>query len=110
VDSHLGTDSSPRHGVGSVTTCASCGAEIIWCRTDTGKRMPVDAHPATDGNFILDGDPQLPTARSVARVDSEPGQPLHRSHFATCPHADRYRRTTVLGPDRPAPHQHLFGE
>ena len=39
--------------------CKSCGAEVWWIRTFSGKNMPVDR----DGT----------------------------SHFATCPHADRWR-------------------
>lgn len=45
--------------------CRSCGEPIIWCVTESGKRMPVD----------------VPT-------DDEPTT----SHYATCPDADRWRK------------------
>lgn len=72
-----------------MSTCRSCGAEIIWALTDSGKRMPVDAEPVEGGNLRLipDGD--------VVRVEvvMGGGAPLqHRPHFATCPEADIWRR------------------
>jgi DNA modification methylase len=33
-----------------VTACRSCGAEIRWARTFTGKLMPLDAAPNPAGN------------------------------------------------------------
>lgn len=45
--------------------CRSCGAPILWCVTEKGKKMPVD----------------VPT-------DDEPTT----SHFATCPNAEAWRK------------------
>lgn len=28
-------------------TCRSCGAEIVWGRTNNGKAMPIDPEPVT---------------------------------------------------------------
>lgn len=71
-------------------TCDTCGAPVIWCRTETGKRMPVDTQPAHDGNLRLtDPDSALPTARPASRGGDSP---LHRSHFASCPDASHHRR------------------
>lgn len=68
------------------STCRSCGAPIIWAHTPNGKSMPLDAEPDPTGNIVLDD--------GTARV--EPNQTLtgtrHTSHFATCPHAETWRK------------------
>lgn len=68
-------------------TCSSCGAAIIWVRTERGKPMPVDAKP--EKRFTLDPlavrlNPSAPP--SALLVDT------YVSHFATCPHADQHRK------------------
>jgi hypothetical protein len=55
--------------------CSSCGKPIVWFRTKTGKRMPVDAETTKP----TDAEHQLDLSR-------------HKSHFATCPYADQHRR------------------
>lgn len=55
--------------------CRSCKALVVWFRTPKGKRMPVDE--AT--TLPTDAEHQLDLTR-------------HKSHFATCPHADEHRR------------------
>ncbi len=57
------------------TECRSCGAIIMWMRTKSGKRMPVNY-----GSIPLN-DPGV--------FDPERG---HISHFATCPNADKHRK------------------
>jgi len=54
--------------------CMSCGADIVWFRTKSGKRMPVDE-------------------RSTEPTDREDQLNLQRhvSHFATCPNASQHR-------------------
>lgn len=69
--------------------CSSCGAEIEWVTMrDSGKRMPVDAKPASfvvlvasDGSPVVSGD----GAKGVVVTG-------RLSHFATCPDADKHRR------------------
>jgi glutamate/tyrosine decarboxylase-like PLP-dependent enzyme len=56
--------------------CQSCGLPIVWFRTKTGKRMPVDAKTTQP----TDREDQLDLKR-------------HTSHFATCPQADAWRRS-----------------
>ena len=55
--------------------CYSCGAEVVWFITKNKKRMPVDEATTrpTDSAHQLD----------LTR---------HKSHFATCPNADRHRK------------------
>jgi hypothetical protein len=55
------------------SVCRTCGVPIYFFITGAGKRMPVDAS-------------------SVAPGDTELDLKKHRSHFATCPYADRYRK------------------
>jgi hypothetical protein len=55
--------------------CRSCNKPIYWVR-NSGSSMPLEVLPAED-------DHQLPTATKDGRGTS---------HFATCPHADAWRR------------------
>lgn len=76
--------------------CRSCSAVIIWARTAAGSRMPVDLEPAEGGTVLLSGSRVRPTATVVspgqAAAAAAAGQELRKSHFATCPRADRHRR------------------
>ena len=77
--------------------CKACGATILFIRTPAGKSMPVDFEPVpywqkagtrekivtTNGEVLsceLEGD--LNTATGLG----------FRPHWATCPHADSFRR------------------
>lgn len=76
--------------------CRSCFAPIIWAVNDhTGSRMPVDSEPVEGGNVILTwGRPgEAPTATVLGRdAASVSAQPLYKSHYATCPHANQWRK------------------
>jgi hypothetical protein len=52
--------------------CRSCGAEIVFLRTASGNKTPVNAETVEPGD-----------------VDYEPGR--HVSHFSTCPQASAWR-------------------
>lgn len=77
-----------------VAHCDSCKAPIIWTVTDHAQRMPVDAQPVDansgGGNVVL-----TPGRPVRARVVTNPanlfGKTVYRSHFATCPYAERHR-------------------
>jgi hypothetical protein len=77
--------------------CNSCGAAIIWAETITGRRMPLDLEPSTDGNIILGTRHQqaplalVQTAQTLARLIAK-GEKLYTSHFATCEFAAQHRR------------------
>jgi len=73
--------------------CSSCSAPIVWANTATGKKMPLDAQPHPLGNLVMD------EAGNVGPPDAWPGNlgtpdltKRYRSHFATCPQADRHRK------------------
>lgn len=76
-----------------VATCKRCSAEMIWCRTGRGKKMPVDAEPTAAGLFVLEGDEQDPLAHRLANdaAATYTGE-KYTSHFATCPNADEFRQ------------------
>lgn len=96
--------------VGSSPRCRSCGAPIFFGRTAKGRRMPLDPAPVEDGNVIVDQDMRLLDKLASAYVgDSPPPEgapvrvlhkfelidpdvPRYRTHFASCPAADRHRR------------------
>lgn len=70
-----------------MSLCRSCQAEIRWVKTTTGKQMPVDLRPVSDGNVaIVNGIAEL-----VAPFTGG-DEPRYVSHFATCPHAREHRR------------------
>lgn len=72
--------------------CSGCAAPIIWTVTSKGKAMPVDADPVSVGRgFRLeehDGD----EVRAVFTAEPDAGEKLYVSHFASCPHANAFRR------------------
>lgn len=77
--------------------CTSCQAEIVWTVTVTGTRMPVDLAPYATGNVRLDLDGF--TIRATVTPDATPDMfdPTdsgfrYLSHFATCAHADEWRK------------------
>lgn len=53
--------------------CKSCGAEIVWLKTNNNKNIPVDR------NSIIDEDATI----------FDPNQMI--SHFATCPDSEKWR-------------------
>lgn len=71
--------------------CRSCGELMIWCRTQKGKRNPMDAEPSDHGTFQLveQDDPEGPLAVYNPNWSGE----KHLSHFTTCAHADQHRRS-----------------
>lgn len=83
--------SSARYGGNTVVAdagrCRTCGAPIIWARSArTGRPMPLDARPTTAGTFVI-------VQGSIAMYS--PGTPgdRYRSHFASCPDADKHRKS-----------------
>ncbi len=79
--------------------CRSCGQPIRFVATEKGSTMPLDLEPdEVKGNisvvkrvgYIIPAD-ALPQARSD-------GSPLYVSHFATCPEADKHRKSQPRKP------------
>ena len=77
-----------------IEPCRSCTQPVIWAKTKTGKRMPVNAEPSEDGNIRLariNGGPYADVL-SPARLAAGTQEPLRTSHFVTCPDAPAWRR------------------
>ncbi len=84
------------------TNCRTCAADIVWCTTEKGRKMPVDAAASADGNIRVIGthrdEQDRPTPRiRVARDDEAAAAlfddaPRYLSHFTTCPNAKAWRR------------------
>ena len=84
----------------SFSTCKSCGAPIMWLKTDKGKWMPVDIKteqfypdPVGAKTYIMnDGH----TMRGTPAPKDKEVLPCvasgNVSHFATCPNASQHRR------------------
>jgi hypothetical protein len=68
-------------------TCKSCGAAIVWVvMFPSGARMPLDAKPLRGLIRIELGVPDTGHSRG------KEAEPLHLSHFATCPNAAQHRK------------------
>lgn len=75
--------------------CRSCGADVLWAKTDAGKSMPLDPEPVDDGNVLLYRTPEGLRAVVMSKGDHVPDNASrHKTHFATCPNAERHRRRT----------------
>ena len=82
-----------------MATCRSCSSPIRWAYTDRDKRIPLDPNPlgpedSLKGAFTLADDCDGNTfATAALPLDRVLRRPLYRSHFATCPHAGKWRRS-----------------
>jgi hypothetical protein len=82
-----------------MSRCSSCGAPILWARTERGKRIPLDREP-----FAGDDPRGLFVLRELGRGVVGPlalavtpaafaDEPRYRAHFASCPQAAEHRRS-----------------
>lgn len=71
-----------------IATCRSCHARICWALTTAnGRRQPIDATPAEDGNLaVTHGADGLLYVRSLTKAhpDPRPGEWRAMPHHATC--------------------------
>lgn len=74
-----------------VSACRGCGAKIIWIITPAGRRMPLDFEPVGNALWVID--PNNEGAESPRAFPAAP----RKSHFASCPHADAFRKGEVPG-------------
>ena len=77
-----------------MSDCRTCGAPILWAKTERGKNIPLDPEPCDDGNLAVSSVPGGLLARAVGANSPAllAGLPRHVSHFVTCPQADQHRK------------------
>ena len=69
--------------------CRSCSVPILFIvTTTTGRPMPLDPDPRSDGNVVIEADGR---ARTLKLGEEHPG-PRYMSHFVTCVDAARWRK------------------
>jgi hypothetical protein len=70
----------------AATTCERCQAEILFVRTDNGKKMPIDAKPSPDGNIAVSRNVVGTHVGHALRAGESPipGERRHLAHFASC--------------------------
>jgi hypothetical protein len=75
-----------------IDLCRDCQAPVIWCLTESGARMPVDAKPIKKV-MVLKINPKNPGGPPIAKFVNQ-----HESHFASCPAAASRRGTGTQNP------------
>ncbi len=72
--------------------CRSCKAPLLWVRTAAfDSLMPLDADPVPDGNIVLiDGKAHVMKGDLFEPFIDD--RPRYKSHHATCPEADKWRK------------------
>lgn len=90
--------------------CHACGAMIHLLKTHNDRKAPVDCVPRRVAlHDIAEGTNQLYNA-SGHNVRMEVGEIGFMSHFATCPHADRFRKKRPAKKEDPLPSPEVFGK
>lgn len=80
-----------------MSTCRSCGKEIIWIKMKSGKSMPVDPYKHTviigKGNETLVTQDGNIIHGKFASYEEGANASGYVSHFSTCPFANEHRRS-----------------
>jgi len=85
----------------SINKCRSCGADIVWAKTEKEKTMPVDVRRSERGKLILYSEVFAGTDETVGPYRIRTATPaesdflhgnLWLSHFATCTNATFHRK------------------
>lgn len=82
--------------------CRDCAAEVVWCRTPKGARMPLNAEESNNGNVLLMSPSEPVQGRLgilavtlsgdvLERARSELAR-LYTSHHVNCPNAKNRRK------------------
>ena len=77
--------------------CHTCGAPILWCVTERGKRIAIDLAPSPDGTHVKlrkewDGE-QWNKIVAYVPIDDRPYITFNRytCHWETCPNSKKNR-------------------
>lgn len=71
----------------NVKQCRSCGAPIIWSKTENNKLIPINLEAKLGGNVELR---EGGTLAIVVKPDQTKRR--YQSHLATCPDATKHRK------------------
>ena len=72
-----------------LSQCSKCNKHIYWVVTENGKNMPIDSYPSDNGNIIFVNE----LAHVLKKGEPVPdGARRYVSHYATCPHAEHFRK------------------
>lgn len=81
------------------TKCRGCGKEICFIKSINGKSIPVDPDPIRflpEDNYekfvMMDGTVQRGREYDGDKIDAQRYMIGYRSHWATCPAAEDFRR------------------
>lgn len=85
-----------------MATCKKCDAPLVWVETEAtakkpARKMPIDADESGaalslpgEGNIVFTGNTAVSGLPIVRVLPSGKGN--RRSHFASCPAADKFRK------------------
>ena len=92
-----------------MSTCRSCGAEVLWAQSERGRAIPLDPEPSSRGTLVLEFGAErapfdgilehVPRVAVRARPGERLGQPRYVNHTVSCPKAPAWRG--VEGPMGP---------
>jgi hypothetical protein len=74
-----------------MSTCRSCGQNILWFTLASGKKHPVDPE-SVNAKECDDGARLVTEEGEVLTVEAGDDFWGHVSHFSTCPDADKWRK------------------
>jgi hypothetical protein len=76
----------------SAETCRSCGAPVLWRRSEGfGRWAPIDAEPNPAGNVLLLSEGRYRVLGPPSLLEPEPPGLRYMPHVATSPHAPGWR-------------------
>ena len=92
--------------------CRGCGADILWVKTASGQKMPLDAEPVwvnvrtedKGQNTFVRADGSFVFGMLAGDADDDPESVIveaYESHFATCRFAGDFRK-----PRKPRDREH----
>lgn len=71
-----------------MSQCGKCPAKIVFCKTPSGKWMPIDEKPNPDGNLFFAGkDSDGRQLVEVVDLFTPAKAVRYMPHWATCPAA-----------------------
>lgn len=88
-----------------MSRCKSCGADIIWIKTNNGKSMPCDPdqvlYKQKKGGAATTVTPNGEVVKCELNVDPEDATGIgYIPHWATCSNADQHRKKRNGGTQR----------